>query len=77
MLARSAPAARHLKLTVTDPEAGPRRETSWDAIAFRQGDWYGKLPRSVDLVYKLDKNVWNGTARLQLVVEDISAAGRR
>lgn len=66
----------HLKLVVSDPEAGPRREAAWDAIAFRQGHWYGKLPRQVDLVYKLEENLWNGNARLQLVVEDLRAAAR-
>ena len=61
----------HLKLTVSDPEAGPRGEVVWDAIAFRQGHWYGQLPHVVDLVYALDENLWNGNRRLQLVVEDL------
>ena len=66
----------HLKLVVSDPEAGPRREAAWDAIAFRQGHWYGKLPRIIDLAYKLEENHWNGNKRLQLVVEDLRPAGR-
>jgi single-stranded-DNA-specific exonuclease len=66
----------HLKLTVSDPAAGSRSGQSWDAIAFRQGHWYGKLPRAVDLVYSLEENVWNGNRRLQLVVEDLRAAER-
>ena len=66
----------HLKLVVSDPEAGPRREAAWDAIAFRQGHWYGKLPRVIDLAYKLEENHWNGNKRLQLVVEDLRPAGR-
>jgi single-stranded-DNA-specific exonuclease len=66
----------HLKLTVSDPGAGSRSGQSWDAIAFRQGHWYGNLPRSVDLVYSLEENVWNGNRRLQLVVEDLRAADR-
>jgi single-stranded-DNA-specific exonuclease len=61
----------HLKLTVSDPAAGPRGEVTWDAIAFRQGHWYGHLPHVVDLVYALDENIWNGNRRLQLVVEDL------
>ena len=61
----------HLKLTVSDPEAGPRGEVVWDAIAFRQGHWYGQMPHVVDLVYALDENIWNGNRRLQLVVEDL------
>ncbi len=41
----------HLKLAVSDPTAGgPRSNMTFDAIAFRQGHWYGNLPRSVDLV---------------------------
>jgi single-stranded-DNA-specific exonuclease len=64
----------HLKLAVSDPGAGSRSGQSWDAIAFRQGHWYGNLPRSVDLVYSLEENVWNGNRRLQLVVEDLRAA---
>ena len=66
----------HLKLVVSDPEAGPRREAAWDAIAFRQGHWYGKLPRVIDLAYKLEENHWNGNKRLQLVVEDLRPASR-
>ncbi|MEZ4768759.1 MAG: single-stranded-DNA-specific exonuclease RecJ [Caldilineales bacterium] len=66
----------HLKLTVSDPDAGPRREVAWDAIAFRQGHWFGKLPRVIDLAYKLDENNWNGNKRLQLVVEDLRPATR-
>jgi single-stranded-DNA-specific exonuclease len=66
----------HLKLTVSDPGAGSRSGQIWDAIAFRQGHWYGNLPRAVDLVYSLEENVWNGNRRLQLVVEDLRAAER-
>jgi len=66
----------HLKLTVSDPAAGSRSGQSWDAIAFRQGHWYGNLPRSVDLVYSLEENVWNGNRRLQLVVEDLRPAAK-
>ncbi|MDW8318350.1 MAG: single-stranded-DNA-specific exonuclease RecJ [Anaerolineae bacterium] len=66
----------HLKLTVSDPSAGPRREVAWDAIAFNQGHWFGQLPRVVDLAYTLDRNDWNGQARLQLVVADLRPAGR-
>jgi single-stranded-DNA-specific exonuclease len=66
----------HLKLTVSDPDAGPRQEVAWDAIAFRQGHWYGRLPHHVDLAYTLEKNVWNGQPRLQLNVADIRPATR-
>ncbi len=65
----------HLKLTISDPGAGPGREAVWDAIAFRQGRWYGRLPHEVDLVYHLEENVWNGQRSLQLVVADLKPAG--
>lgn len=64
----------HLKLTVSDPAAGPRSNIAFDAIAFRQGHWHGHLPRHVDLVYSLEENTWNGNRRLQLVVEDLRPA---
>jgi single-stranded-DNA-specific exonuclease len=57
---------RHLKLYVAD-ESG----TSWDAIAFRQGDWIGRLPSWIDLAYVLELNEWNGRISLQLNVQDI------
>jgi single-stranded-DNA-specific exonuclease len=57
---------RHLKLYVAD-EAG----RSWDAIAFRQGYWVGRVPTWVDLAYMLEKNEWNGRISLQLNVQDI------
>jgi single-stranded-DNA-specific exonuclease len=67
----------HLKLLVSDPGAGgPGSNTTFDAIAFRQGHWHGKLPSYVDLVYTLEENVWNGSRRLQLVVEDVRAAAK-
>jgi single-stranded-DNA-specific exonuclease len=65
----------HLKLVVSDPGAGPRREVAWHAIAFNQGHWCGRLQGQVDLVYRLDKNVWNGESRMQLVVEDLQPSG--
>lgn len=57
---------RHLKLRVED-EAG----TSWDVIAFRQGQWIGRLPDVVDLAYHLERNEWNGRVSLQLNAQDI------
>jgi single-stranded-DNA-specific exonuclease len=61
---------RHLKLALS----GGR--TTWDAIAFRQGDWAGKLPDRVDIVYHLEINVWRDQRRLQLNVQDIRPAGQ-
>ncbi len=59
---------RHLKLAVSDGAA------AWDAIAFRQGKWAGRLPETIDLAYHLEVNVWNGQRRLQLNVQDIRPA---
>jgi len=58
----------HLKMRLND---GTR---DWGAIAFRQGDWIGKLPDRVDIVYYFEVNEWNGTRRLQLNVQDIRPA---
>ncbi len=57
---------RHLKLSVVGEDG-----VVWDAIAFRQGDWFGRLPPLVDLAYHLQQNEWNGKVNLQLNVEDI------
>jgi single-stranded-DNA-specific exonuclease len=60
---------RHLKLALSD---GRR---TWDGIAFRQGEWAGKLPDRVDIVYQLEVNEWNDQRRLQLNVQDVRPAG--
>lgn len=59
---------RHLKLTLADDAGG-----LWDAIAFRQGAWIGRLPALIDIVYVLELNEWNGQVNLQLNVRDIHA----
>ncbi len=58
----------HLKLTLSD------RGVWWDGIAFRQGDWAGRLPERVDAVYYLRENEWNGAVRLQLEIQDLRPA---
>lgn len=63
---------RHLKLTVS--ANGNFSSPSWSAIAFRQGDWFGRLPTFVDLAYNLVSNEWNGRTTLQLRVQDIHPA---
>ncbi len=60
---------RHLKLALSDGRA------TWDAIAFRQGEWAGELPGVIDVAYHLEVNEWNGQRRLQLNVQDIRPAG--
>jgi single-stranded-DNA-specific exonuclease len=62
-------AGKHLKLTLSDGRS------TWDAIAFRQGEWAGKLPDRIDLVYHLEINEWNNQRQLQLNVQDIRPAG--
>ncbi len=66
---------QHLKLTVRDPnETGLAAARVLDAIAFRQGAWYGQLPRLIDLAYTVEVNEYNGEKRLQLNVKDIRPA---
>jgi len=58
----------HLKLTVTDGWI------TYDAIAFRQGEWQEKLPSTVDLLYTFERNDYNGRESFQLNVRDIRPA---
>ncbi len=55
----------HLKLVVSDGVI------TFDAIAFRQGHWYGNLPKSIDLLYRFEVNEFRGRKNLQLNVRDI------
>jgi single-stranded-DNA-specific exonuclease len=55
----------HLKMILSDGRA------VWDAIAFRQGEWAGKLSRRIDIAYTLEANEWNKQKRLQLNVKDL------
>ena len=58
----------HLKLTLSDGAA------VWDSIAFRRGRLAGQLPERLDIVYHLEANEWGGQRRLQLNIQDFSAA---
>lgn len=60
---------KHLKLALFDGRV------TWDGIAFRQGEWAGKLTDRVDIVYHLEINEWNGQRRLQLNVQDVRPTG--
>ncbi len=60
---------KHLKLTLSGDQV------TWDGIAFRQGEWAGKLPDRVDIAYHLEVNEWNDQRRLQLNVQDVRPAG--
>jgi len=59
----------HLKLVVGD---GKR---IIDAIAFRQGhwieEWKTNRPAQLDLIYRLERNEWEGRVSLQLNVQDL------
>lgn len=61
--------AKHLKLSLSDGKV------TFDAIAFRLGDWAGKLPERIDLMYNLETNEFNGRTTLQLNVKDLKPAG--
>ena len=63
---RSVGSGKHLKLRLADDKR------TWDAIAFRMGDRTAEAPAgsSIDVVYEMETNVWNGRTSLQLVVED-------
>ncbi len=63
---------QHLKLSVRDPQT---RQT-WDAIAFRQGHWFGQLAPRIDVAFTLEANEFNGERRLQLNVKDLRKAQR-
>jgi len=62
-------AGKHLKVTLSDGTI------IWDGIAFRQGDWAGKLPDRIDIVYHLEINHWNNTSQLQLNIQSIRPTG--
>jgi single-stranded-DNA-specific exonuclease len=56
----------HLKFTVSDGRI------TYDAIAFRLGDWVNRMPQRIDLLYRFELNEFNGRKTLQLNVQDIN-----
>jgi single-stranded-DNA-specific exonuclease len=58
----------HLKLALTDGRI------TYDAIAFRQGEWQSKMPAYVDLLFTFERNEYNGQTSLQLNVRDLKPA---
>jgi single-stranded-DNA-specific exonuclease len=56
----------HLKLKLRGDNQPPI-----DAIGFGMGDWLGRLPARVDVVYALEVNEWQGRRNLQLRLEDL------
>ncbi len=59
---------KHLKLRVADDKR------TWEAIAFRRGDRISQatVGTSIDAVYEMETNTWNGRTSLQLVIEDFA-----
>ena len=58
----------HLKLSVSDGQI------TYDAIAFRLGDWANHMPQRIDLLYRFELNEFNGQKTLQLNIRDILAS---
>ncbi len=59
----------HLKLTL---EQGGK---IFDAIAFRKGELYSKLPGYIDIVFRLERSDYWNTPKLELNINDIKPAG--
>ena len=55
----------HLKMTLR------KSSISFDAIAFRMGDIFERLPEFVDIAYRLERNSYLGYESLQLNIIDI------
>ncbi len=55
----------HLKLSISDGQI------TFDAIAFRLGEWVNHMPQRIDLLYRFELNEFNGRKTLQLNVRDI------
>lgn len=49
-------------------------EPAIDAIGFRLGDWVNDIPDSIDAVFNLEVNEWQGRRNLQLNLRDIRPA---
>lgn len=58
---------KHLKLFLKSDEK------YIDAIAFNKADYHSKLPKDkeFEVVYSIDRNIWDGREKLQLKVRDI------
>ena len=60
----------HLKLRLQDGQ------DTWEAIAFRQGDRKPEAERGseISIAYQMERNMWRGRTRTQLLVDDIAPA---
>jgi len=59
----------HLKLKLVGDGEPPI-----DAIGFRMGEWALDMPKTIDAVYHLEINEWQGRRNLQLNLQDIRPA---
>lgn len=59
---------KHLKLTLTDGRI------TYDAIGFRLGHWMEQMPAKVDILYRFERNYYNGRETLQLSLLDLKPA---
>ena len=62
---------KHLKLKLKESQNGQ----AFDGIAFRMGEMFSKIKvgGTIDIVYTIDENEWNGEKRLQLKIRDLKA----
>ncbi len=60
---------RHLRLTLSDGRL------TYDAVAFRQGNWADHMPEQVDILYAYEVNQYQGKSNLQLNIYDMKPAG--
>jgi single-stranded-DNA-specific exonuclease len=63
----------HLQLVLSPGEANGRQQPL-SAIAFRQGAWAAAMPDRIDAVYTVGVNEWQGSSKLQLMIDDIRPA---
>jgi len=59
---------KHLKLTLKDGS------TIFDGIAFNQGYWAKELPNTIDILYQIERNIYNGNIYTQLNIKDIKTS---
>jgi len=59
---------KHLKLTLKDGL------TIYDGIAFNQGYWAKELPNYIDILYQIERNIFNGNIYTQLNIKDIKTS---
>lgn len=69
--------SNHLKIKLDDPQTTKIEEVpAFDGIGFGMGNLANEIkPRDlIDIVYTLEKNVWNEEERLELKIKDLRLA---